>query len=254
MLERLDLRHRARAAGIHLLICAAVAALAATLVFGLWYPGAYRLLAGGQSLFVLLISVDVVLGPLLTLAVFNPKKGWPHLRLDLAIIGAVQLAALLYGLHMVYVVRPVAMVFEADRFRVIAAGEVHLPELPMARAEYRALPLSGPWLLGARTPADRDERRSALLLGLEGIDIGQRPRFWQPYAESVADALAKSRPLSVLLAHYPQHAASLRERLGERTVDIGKAHFLPLMARGDWVVILDAAGAPVEYVPVDGFF
>ena len=46
MLERLDLRRRARAAGLHLLISAAVAALAAALVFGLWYPGLLSLGVG----------------------------------------------------------------------------------------------------------------------------------------------------------------------------------------------------------------
>lgn len=251
---RLHLRRRARAAGVHLLISAVVAALAAVLVFGFWYPGAYRLLAGGQSLFVLLMSVDVVLGPLLTFAVFNLKKGWPHLRRDLTIIGVLQLAALLYGLHMVCLVRPVAMVFEVDRLRVIAAGDVHLPELPLARAEYRQLPLTGPWLLGLRPAQDREERNSALFMGLNGIDVGQRPSFWRPYPESAADALAKARPLAVLLARYPQHAASLRQRLAELKVDAGKARFLPVMARGDWVAILDATGMPVEFIPVDGFF
>ncbi len=254
MLERLDLRRRARAAGVHLLISAAVAAVAAALVFGLWYPGPYRLLAGGQSLFVLLMTVDVVLGPMLTLAVFNLNKGWPHLKRDLAVIGVLQLAALLYGLYMVYTVRPVATVFEVDRFRVVAAGEVHLPELPLARAEYQRLPLSGPWLLGLRPTQDSEERNSALFMGLNGVDVSQRPRFWQPYAESASKASAKARPLSVLLARYPQESARVQQRLAERQIDAGTARFLPVTARGDWVVILDAAGALVEFVPVDGFF
>ena len=98
MLNRLDLGRRSRAAGWHLLISAAVAALAAALVFGLWYPGAYRHLSGGRGLFILVVTVDVILGPLLTFAVFNLKKGWPHLRRDLAIIGVIQLAGLAYGL------------------------------------------------------------------------------------------------------------------------------------------------------------
>lgn len=254
LLQRLDWRRRARAACLHLLISAGVAAMAAVVVFGLWYPGPYRLLAGGQNLFVLLISVDVVLGPLLTFAVFNLKKGWPHLRRDLAVIGALQLAALLYGLHMVYIVRPVATVFEIDRFRVVAAGEVHLPELPLASPQYQRLPLTGPWLLGLRPAQDREERNSRLFMGVNGIDVSQRPRFWQPYAESAAAASAKARPLSVLLARYPQESARVQQRLAERQVDAGTARFLPVTARGDWVVILDAAGALVEFVPVDGFF
>ncbi len=255
MLDRLDLRRRSRAAGIHLLISAAIAGLAAALVFGLWYPGAYRLLAGGKDLFLLVTSVDVVLGPLLTFTVFDLKKGWPHLRRDLAIIGAVQLFALAYGLHATYDARPVAMVFEVDRFRVIAANQVLSTELATASPEYRVLPLSGPWLLGTRKAMGLDERNDALFMGAQGIDLGQRPSFWQPYTTSTADALAHSKPLAALLSKYPTQAAEIKERLREQGVDEQTASFLPLMARGgDWVVILDSAGRLVHYVPVDGFF
>lgn len=255
MLDRLDIRRRSRAAGIHLLISAAVAALAAALVFGVWYPGAYRLLAGGRDLFLLVTSVDVVLGPLLTFTVFNLKKGWPHLRRDLAIIGAIQLLALAYGLHAVYDARPVAMVFEVDRFRVIAANQVLASELETASPEYRALPLSGPWLLGTRKAKGLDESNDALFMGAQGIDLAQRPSFWQPYAASTAAALSHSRPLALLLATYPTHSAAIKNRLREQGVDERTASFLPVMARGgDWVVILDNAGRLMHYVPVDGFF
>jgi len=254
LLERLDLRRRARAAGLHLLISAAVALGAAALVFGLWYPGIYRVASGGRDLFLLVTSVDVVLGPLLTFAVFNLAKGWKHLRRDLAVIGAVQTAALVYGLHTVYIVRPVAMVFEVDRFRVIAAGDVYLPELPKARPEYRSLPLTGPWLLGTRVPAPGDEHNDAIFMGVNGIDRANRPPFWQPYVESVPVALAKSRPLSVLLAYYPQRAAEFRAAVHEMKVDDATARFLPLAARGDWVVVLDANGALAGYLKADGFF
>ena len=255
MLERLDLRRRARAAGIHLRISAAVAAAAAGLVFGVWFPGIYRLVAGGRDLFVLITSVDVVLGPLLTFAVFNLKKGWQHLRRDLAVIGLIQLAALAYGLHAVYQSRPVAMVFETDRFRVITAGQVYLPELPQARPEYRQLPLTGPWLLGARAATAGNERNDALFKALEGVDRAERPLFWQPYSASAGDALGRARPLSALLSKYPKFAGDVKAGLQELKIDETSAKFLPLMGRGgDWVAILDSAGQPVHYVQAEGFF
>ena len=46
-------------------------------------------------LILLMIGVDVVIGPLLTLIVFDPKK--KHLKFDLVVIAALQLAALAYG-------------------------------------------------------------------------------------------------------------------------------------------------------------
>jgi hypothetical protein len=255
MLEQLDLRRRAQAAGVHLLVSCAVAAVAAGLVFGLWFPGIYRSVAGGRDLFLLVSAVDVVLGPLLTFAVFNMKKGWPHLRRDLAVIGAIQLAGLIYGLHSVYQARPVAMVFETDRFRVISAVQVYVRELPEARPEYRQLPVFGPWLLGTRAPNAGKERNDAMFMGLDGVDRAQRPLFWQPYAESVTEALGKARPLAKLLAQYPALAGDVKDKLRALKVDEAGAKFLPLIGRGgDWVVILDSAGQLVHYVQAEGFF
>ena len=249
-----DLCRRARAAAVHLLISLALAALVAALVFGLWYPGAYRLLSGGRELFFLVIAVDVVLGPLLTFAVFDLRKGWPRLRRDLAVIGLIQLGALGYGLYTVLLARPVAMVFEVDRFRVLTSEQIRLSELPQARPEYRTLPLTGPWLLGTRLPSRGPESNDALLTAIDGIDIGQRPPFWQPYSESIADVLKRSRPVAQLLAHYPERSAELQSRLRELGIDSSAATFLPVMARGDWVALLGPAGTILGYLPVDGFF
>ena len=139
----MQLKPRFQAAGIHLCISLVIAALAATLVFALWYPYPYRDLSGGRELFTMLVSIDVILGPLLTLAVFNLKKPRAELVRDLAIIGLVQLLALGYGLWTVYQARPVHMVFEMDRFRVTHAADID-PELlakapPSANTEFGVL-------------------------------------------------------------------------------------------------------------------
>ena len=254
MPKSLDLRPRAKAAGIHLLISAAVAGLAAILVFGVWYPGPFKQMAGGRELFILVTAVDVVIGPVLTFAVFNRAKGARHLARDLAVIGILQLAALVYGLHTVYIARPVAMVFEVERFRLVTANDVLVEELPKALPEFRELSLTGPRLIGARRPEMGAERNEAMLLGVSGIDVGQRPIFWQPYEKTQARALERSRPVAALLRQYPDAAADTRSRLAEMKADEGTARFLPVMARKPWVAVLDKTGALLGYLPLDGFF
>jgi hypothetical protein len=246
---------RLRACGVHLFISAIVIALAAALVFGLWFPGIYRQISGGRDLFLLVSGVDLVLGPLLTFTVFNLKKGWPHLRRDLAVIGVIQLAGLAYGLSTVYQARPVAMVFEVDRFRVITAIQVVMSELPQAKPEYQQLPLTGPWLLGTRKVGSSAEAIDATIKGMNGADLAQRPLFWQPYAASSEQALNRARPISQLLSQYPAVAVEIQSRLRELNVDAARAKFLPLAVRfGNWSVVLDKVGKPVHFVPVDGFF
>lgn len=250
----LNIRHRARAAGLHLLISAAVAALAAVLVFALWYPGPYRLLAGGRDLFRLVMSVDVIIGPLLTFAVFSVAKPKTELRRDLAIVGAIQIAALVYGLQTVYEARPIAMVFEVDRFKLVTASSVSLDDLPNAAPPYRTLPQAGPQLLGTRRPQQGDERNDALFKGAAGVDIGDRPLFWQPYVMSRANAVARSRPLATLRMRYPNAVVDIDVRVAAMTSGTLEPRFLPVVARGDWVAVIDHVGNVLGYLPYDGFF
>ncbi len=254
-LPRWNLRDRLRAAGWHFGLSIAVTLLAAALVFLLWYPGAYRGLSGGRELFLLIVAVDIVLGPLLTFAVFDRAKGWPHLRRDLAIIVVLQLAALVYGLHTVYIARPVALVFENDRFRVVNAADVHRAELPQALAAYRSLPLNGPWSLGLRTLERGKEHNDALMMAVvQGVDTSQRPIFWIPYAQTQTQAAAQARPLPDLLKRYPAEAAAITAQLQAQGVDPTQARFLPVIARGNWVALMDLKGEVVGFAAVDGYF
>lgn len=211
-------------------------------------------MSGGRELFVLVTTVDIVMGPLLTFAVFNVKKGWPHLRRDLVVIAALQLAALAYGLHTVHIARPVALMFEVDRFRVITAADVHEPELPEAPVGLRSLPLNGPRQMSLELP-EGEERTDALFKAIGGLDIGQRPRFWRPYDDAARrNALAKARPYLVLTSRYPERAPEFDARLAAEGLVAQEARFLPVMARGDWVAVLDAQGNIATFLAADGFF
>lgn len=254
MVDASDLIPRLRASGWHLGISALVAGLAAALVFGLWYPGQYRLMSGGQGLFFLVVSVDVVLGPVLTFVAFNPGKGWSHLKRDLSIIAALQVAGLAYGLHTVYVVRPVALVYETGRFRVVSAAEIKVDELPDAPPGHRELPLTGPWQLAVRPAEPGNERKDAIMQSLQGIDTSQRPSFWRPYDLVKKTAAAEGKPMLMLYERHPQHKPELARALAEAGVADGDARFHPVRARGDWVAVLDPQGDVVAFLPVDGYF
>jgi branched-subunit amino acid transport protein AzlD len=65
---------RLRASGIHLLVSAIIASIVAGTILFLWYPGQYADICKGIQLIWLVISVDIVLGPLLTFVAFNQKK------------------------------------------------------------------------------------------------------------------------------------------------------------------------------------
>lgn len=79
-----------------------------------WYPDFFYEIDGGWKGLRIIIAVDLVLGPLLTLIVF--KSGKAGLKTDLTLIGIVQISCLLAGSYIVYNERPLFFVFYDDRF------------------------------------------------------------------------------------------------------------------------------------------
>ena len=113
---------RWKAAAIHLSISAAIGLVVGALLLLVWYPPPYFHAAGADQLVLLLVGVDLVLGPLLTLILFRSgKKG---LKFDLAMIAVLQTTALVYGLSVVLQSRPVFLVSAVDRFVLVSASEI----------------------------------------------------------------------------------------------------------------------------------
>jgi hypothetical protein len=99
---------RFQAAGIHFGISFGIFLICLALVFTVWYPGILSQVDDGWHRALLLIAgVDLVLGPLLTLIIFNPAK--KSLKFDLSVIVIIQLAALVAGLYTVHTTRPLAL-------------------------------------------------------------------------------------------------------------------------------------------------
>lgn len=248
---------RLSAAGVHLCISLALALLAALLVFFVWYPSPYGMVSGGRALFLLVVAVDVIMGPLLTLAVFNPRKQRKELMRDLSVIGLFQLAALVYGLWTVAVARPVHLVFEMDRFRVVRAIDVVPELLEKAPAELRSLPLTGPTLRSVRDFRDAKESFEATIAALQGVALGTRPDLWQDYEKARPQILQATRPLLDLKTRFPVRSAEIDDALrssetGRTSTSVG---YVPMMGRDAvWTVLLDTKTLMViTFVPIDSF-
>lgn len=249
-------KDRLLAAGVHLCASIAVAALSAILVFQLWYPSPFNDVAGGRDLFKLIVGVDLVLGPLLTFLVFNRRKSSRELRTDIGLIVLVQVLALGYGLWTVFLARPVYLVHEVDRFRVVTASDIDPGELEQALPEFRRLPLYGVQVIGVRQAQTPEEKLHSLDQALAGKDVSLRPGWWLPLGQNHL-AIMKERGRSVAsYQNASEEAKSLlhqllkRHQLGDEAVWV-----FPLMGRiSSWSVVVRKADASiVGYVPMDSF-
>jgi hypothetical protein len=248
-------KSRLRASGIHLCISLAIAFLAALMVFMVWYPYPYREVSGGRELFFILVSVDVVLGPLITLTIFNLAKPRRELVRDLAIVGLIQLSALSYGLWTVFEARPVHLAFEIDRFRVVHAIDVPSEMLDKAPAGMRSLPLFGQTLVAVRQFKDEQERFEATMAALQGAQLGFRPDLWQPYSDARARVLQAAAPAAQLKKRFPDHAALIDQAIAQTGKPAASLVWLPLVGRDAyWTVLLDSTTADVVgFIPLDSF-
>ena len=239
---------RWKASGIHLLLsCGVVGAVLAFMVT-VWYRWPLFELAGGAGITLILASVDVTLGPLITLIVF--KSGKKGLKFDLVFIAAMQAAALVYGIHIVYLARPVFIIFAVDRFNLVSAKDLDPADVAKATvSEFRRLPLGRPLYIAAALPSDPKERTDLLFSGLAGKDVELFPKYYVPYEQQAQNALKRAKDLDVLLRRDQGAVRRLLDSTGRAPESV---KFLPLRARIDASVLLDASsGLPLGIVQVD---
>ena len=170
---------RIKAFTLHLIASALIALAVIAVVFYIWYPNPLHTAVGVTQIFLILLAVDVVLGPLLTLLVY--KVGKKTLAMDLTVIVLLQISALCYGLWTVAEGRPAWLVFAADRFDLVRVLDIDERKLDQADLNYRQPSLLGPQWVAAVNPTDSEERNDILLESvLAGVDIAQRPNLYQP--------------------------------------------------------------------------
>lgn len=223
---------------VHFAISVLIAATVVVLVVLVWYPPPYFAAMGGETLLRLLIGVDVVIGPLLTLIVFDPAK--PRLKYDLMAIATLQLAALAYGGYVMFEARPVYVVFAKDRFEAVPANRIDDASLARASADFRPLPVTGPRVVGAALPNDADEQmRIAMASAQGGPDLAELPHLYLPYAQVAVTVAAVAKPLPVL-SHQGREAAEAVSAFVARHGSGRRLGFMPVKARGrDFCMVVD---------------
>ena len=149
---------RVRAFLIHLAISFAIFLVLAYLIFVYWYPLPFFHTDGGWQGFRIVVGVNLVLGPLLTLIVYKPGK--PGLKFDLTLIGLLQAIALTWGTWVTYTERPVAVIYTLQYFTPVSAKVLTQVGVPL-----QSLTTYGgksPVPIYVDLPQDRDEQQKYL--------------------------------------------------------------------------------------------
>ncbi len=172
-----------------------------------WYPQPLWQADGAGPGFALVAAALLVLGPVLTLIAYRPGK--KRLRLDLAIIGLLQLAVLVWGGHMLYMRRIRIVVYSRTAF--YALDPAHIARIgPRGRTLLRHA--QEPLYVYVHLPHSK--------LALEQAEIrtlqGEPPLFlrgwrYRPYTKrQIPRVMAAGIPLVAIAAHNARAAAVLK--------------------------------------------
>ncbi|MEO0998187.1 MAG: TfpX/TfpZ family type IV pilin accessory protein [Pseudomonadota bacterium] len=210
---------------LHFAISAAVVGVALAVIYFVWYPDPYFRIIGTWEVVRVMVGVDLVLGPLLTLIFYKPGK--PKIRLDLSIIAVVQLAALIYALTTIYKERPAYLVFAVDRLNLLADRDVERDRVP---EQILAAAGAGPLRVVARLPEDPVERSELMFSTLAGgKDIEQLPRYWVSWEQGSDDPRQRLNDVAALREAPAAAVAELDALLARTGLADADVAFLPVV-------------------------
>ena len=224
---------RFKAAAIHFAISLAIFFVILYFILIQWYPEPLFSTDGGWRVIQIIVGVDLVLGPLLTLIVF--KTGKPGLKFDLTMIALVQFLALSWGVWNTYNERPAAIIYTLDYFTPVPAYQ--LIEQGMTAEKLKQFGDRWPILIYIDIPK---EKISEILS--EAIRSGKPPylltQYYKKFSKEQASVLKEN---SMNLEKYVADKPKLKN-IYQKSLITGTAKtnisYLALHAREKWTTVI----------------
>ncbi len=244
MARRFSTLPKLRAALIHLLMSVLVVGVLLLIASQSIYPSPLHDAIGAKEIVVLMVTVDIVLGPLLTFVVYNERK--KSLRFDLCVIATAQLCALMYAGYVLYSARPVFIAALGHRFDLVQANELQWLGENEALEEVN-IPRFRPVIVGTRAPASGDAQMKSIERAIAGLgDRGHFPETHITIDAMKTEILQNAEPLSKLKALNSGQSAEIDAWLSQRGRKDADVVFQGLKARArDMSVIIDITNGKV---------
>ncbi|MDM1246090.1 type IV pilin accessory protein [Acinetobacter sp. R933-2] len=224
----------------HLSISLMLALCVVGLVFFIWYPTPLATAVGVTQIFLMMLAIDVIVGPVLGLLVY--KEGKKSLKFDIAVIIALQVSALCYGIYSIEQGRPAWLVYYVDRFELVRKNDIILDHIDQAQQKFQHVSWTKPQLVAIKSAKDVQQHNNDMFIEvLGGISLSQQPERYVELTQAKTSIKQRAQPLALLndfndpnivkmiLAQYPQATA-----------------FLPLKATAvDMVVLVNKESASI---------
>ncbi|MDM1721529.1 TfpX/TfpZ family type IV pilin accessory protein [Acinetobacter towneri] len=181
----------------HLSISFLIALLVIGLVFFIWYSSPLATAVGVTHIFLMVLAIDVIVGPVLGLLVY--KDGKKSLKFDIAVIIALQVSALCYGVYSIEQGRPAWLVFHADRFELVRKNDIILENIHQAQSQFQQVSWTGPQFAAVKLAVSPQQRQNDMFTEvLGGISIAQRPERYVELTQAKHQIQQRALPLKEL--------------------------------------------------------
>ncbi|WP_180008910.1 TfpX/TfpZ family type IV pilin accessory protein [Acinetobacter sp. YH12238] len=187
----------------HLFISCLIALFVIGLVFFIWYPSPLATAVGVTHIFLMLLVIDVILGPLLGLLVY--KEGKKTLKFDLSVIILIQIAALCYGVFSIEQGRPAWLVYNVYHFELVRKNELIDTNIQQAQPQFQKPSWFKPQYVATEFAKDTQQRNDEMFAEIfSGISIAQRPERYVEFTQAKNHIQQRALPLKELEQYNPK--------------------------------------------------
>lgn len=166
-------------------------------VFLIWYPQPLAQAVGVTHIFLMMVAIDVVLGPVLGFFIY--KEGKKTLKFDLAVIILIQISALGYGLYSIAQGRPAWLVYNVDRFELVRNNEIIDTNTQKVQAQYRNPSWFKPKFATVQIAENSEERSKNMFEEVVGgVSLAQRPERYVGLAQAKPQIQKRAQNLNEL--------------------------------------------------------
>jgi hypothetical protein len=230
------MRFRLKAFSLHLLSSATVL----TLILGSLYFGWYRWpgwhLTDVTRVVFVMVCVDVVLGPTLTLIIANKNKPRRELVRDIGIIVVVQLCALIYGSVSLWSGRPLYYAFSENILQLVQAYDIDAKDAAIGRQQNPALAphwYSLPRWIWAPLPQNAEESEKIVASAVTGgDDVISMPKYFKPWEDGLTSLRSRLKKVDDVAYFAKSEKTRLKVRMKAAGLPDDQSNTMPLTGRG----------------------
>jgi hypothetical protein len=241
------IRTRLKAFSVHLSLSTIAFLIILYFILLHWYPKPHFTVNGGWQGIRIMLFVDIVLGPCLTLLLFNPKKSLKAILFDLSMIGIIQISAFTWGAFAVHSQRPVALSLSEGVIYPVLEEELTLQE--KSPVEIQSLDNGKPPVVYAREPVTAEEHAGAVAYDFtEGIISAKLFFLMEPIKQRIDELFMASLENT---KNPPEKFLQIKtEYLKNNKYKEGELAFVPFEGRyGNSLLIFNHEGKVIDSIP-----